>query len=283
MIAARKPQRKRDLRFLPLLLAKIMIGDGVLWCIGKDKLFADFFTIDKIVYNVQHIMRSQYPPLDDARRSFLESHKKVILVAFGQHTVAFGQDIHMILQNLLKLMEQGHIDGIMWARLSQEQLPVTIIQTSSRTYSSQDIVNHPDIHLMAWAPQYAILQHPSTCFFISHGGVGSLHEALYSGVRLFVYTFFGDQRANTKGIELIGVGKQIETDFLKYDTADYQEVYTKFYAVAVDPDNKIKDAIKRYSAANQVMALNAIVRVLMSWKKVFLQVIKRENCIIDLM
>lgn len=58
-------------------------------------------------------------------------------------------------------------------------------------------------------------------FFISHGGIGSLHEFLYNGVRLFLFPFFGDQVVNAIAVERTGIGSYMGTSNLKYDTKDY--------------------------------------------------------------
>lgn len=68
------------------------------------KLISNVFGIEisrklsPLVHMVGHIMRGSYPLLDSATRKFLDSHKKVTFVAFGQHAVASDQDIHMIMQ-----------------------------------------------------------------------------------------------------------------------------------------------------------------------------------------
>jgi hypothetical protein len=216
--------------------------------------------LSPLFHMVGPIMRGNYPALDSATRDFLDSHKRIVLVAFGQHAMASDQDVHMLMQTLLRLMKEGHIDGVIWARLNHDQIPTKSIKTPNQRYSHQDIINHPNIYLIPWAPQYAILQHPSTSFFISHGGVGSMHESLYSGVRLFVYPFFGDQPGNARAVERAGIGKYMNTINMKYDTACYNSLYEKLYAVAADPQHKIQDTVDRYRAYIQVMANNAITR-----------------------
>lgn len=167
----------------------------------------------------------------------------------------------MIIQPIQTLKEEGHIDGIIWDCLSEEQLPNKVIKTAKgQTFSQQDIVNHPDIYTIGWAPQFAILQHPSTTLFFGHGGTGSIHEALFSGVRLFIYPFFGDQPGNAKTIERIGIGKSFDTNTLKYNRACYQSFYYKLQAIAADPQHQIEDAVNQYSAYVQVMSVNAISR-----------------------
>lgn len=90
--------------------------------------------------------------------------------------------------------------------------------------------------------------------------MGSMHEALYSGIRLFIYPFFGDQLGNARAIECIGIGKFIDTANAKYDAAYYDLFYKKIREVTADPGNKIQDTVDRYSTYVQIMAMNAITR-----------------------
>lgn len=212
-----------------------------------------------LMHMIGPILRNSYPALDPNSLEFLNSHTSIAYVAFGQHATPSDQDVKMILQSLLKLFEQKIIDGVIWARLSESQIP-QFVQTNNRKYSFYDIFNHKDVLLPSWAPQFAILEHPSTLFFISHGGVGSMHESLFNGKRLFIYPMFGDQPGNARAIERIGVGKQIDTLNLKYDLKDYDRFYAKLYTVAADPQNKIQDTVNRYKTYAQVSASNAVTR-----------------------
>lgn len=204
-----------------------------------------------LVHMIKPIMQSSCPPLDADSADFLNSHKNIIYIAFDQNAAPTNKDVQMVMQSLLILLEQGCIDGIIWARFNINQLPETI-KTLDMEYTDKDIINHKDIFFIKWAPQYAILAHPSTSFFISHGGAASMHEALYNRVRLLVYPFYGDQPANARAIERIGIGRRINTMHLNYDSNDYKVFRETLYEVAVDPQNKIQDAIHRFSALNSM-------------------------------
>lgn len=204
-----------------------------------------------LFHMVGPVIKSSYPSLNNASSVFLNGHEKVAYIAFGQHVNPSDQDIKMLMESLLILLDQGHIDGILWARLNNNQLPDRL---------RQDVDTHPHILLMKWAPQFAILEHSSTAFFITHGGVGSLHEALYNGVRLLVYPFFGDQPTNARAIERVGVGKYIDLLSPTFDDKLYQSFYDKLYTVAADPDNEIQKVVDRYSAYVQVAASNSVKR-----------------------
>lgn len=212
-----------------------------------------------LVHMIGPVMRADYPALDTTTLDFLSCHNSVAYIAFGQHAIPSNNDVQMIMQILISFLELNIIDGIIWAHLNKDQLP-SHIKTPTNIYSSFNISHHQHIYLPTWAPQFAILQHLSTSFFISHGGVGSLHEALYSRKRLFIYPFFGDQPTNAKSIERTGLGKYFDATDLSYTYKDYQRFYEKLYTVAVDPQHKIQDRVNRYSAYVQVSSENAVAR-----------------------
>lgn len=215
-----------------------------------------------LVHMMGPIMHKSYSPLDANTESFLNSRKQVAFIAFGQHAKPTSEDLKMIIYGLLRLLESGHIDGVIWAGLNKSRLTSSNIQTPyiNGTYSYQDLINHPDLYLADWVPQFAVLQHPSVSFFITHGGVGSLHEAFYSGKRVFIFPFFGDQHPNGESIEHYGFGKHFDTLDMKYDTACYESFYDSLYQITVDPDNTIQDNVNRYSAYVQIRANNAVSR-----------------------
>ncbi|KAG0929367.1 hypothetical protein G6F31_017374 [Rhizopus arrhizus] len=81
-------------------------------------------------------------------------------------------------------METDDIDGILWSVRDMEHLfPETLQTRSGRVYPIRDLFDKKegqDILFLEWAPQVAILHHPSTQLFLTHGGIGSVYEALYN-------------------------------------------------------------------------------------------------------
>ncbi|KAI9339248.1 hypothetical protein BD770DRAFT_448208 [Pilaira anomala] len=213
-----------------------------------------------LTHMIGPILQNSYPTLDPGTREFLDNHKRVVYIAFGQHAVPKDQDIDMFFPTLLRLLEQGVIDGVIWASLDKGRIPEKVKTINNREYSCQDIFEHKDFFFPGWAAQFAIFQHPSTLFFVSHGGVGSLHESLFNGKRLFVYPMFGDQPGNAWAVERIGIGKYIDPIHLKFNTKDYEMFYHKLYDVATDPGNKIQETVDRYKRYVQVSTNNAIIR-----------------------
>lgn len=212
-----------------------------------------------MVQMIGPVMPKSFPSLDDETLGFLNSHSRICYIGFGQFALASPQHSEFILRALLTLKQQGHVDGIIWGRVAIEQLPSSI-QVGNETWTKEDLLGHPDIRFMDWAPQFGILQHPSTSFFISHGGVGSMHESLFNGVRIFAFPFFGDQPGNARAIERTGIGRYVDKDFMKFDEAGYKQLYEKMYQVAVDPTGEIQANVDRYSVHVQINAANSIDR-----------------------
>lgn len=203
------------------------------------------------------VLRKSYPAIDPITKDFLDAHKKVVYVAFGQNVVANTEDIKLIMHGLLRLLEDDIIDGVVWSRFKKDNF-TSVIQTPKQSYSYAKITDHPDIHLIDFAPQFGILQHPSIEFFVSHGGVTSLHESLYSRVRLFIFPFFGDQNGNARSAKHIGIADYFDALNIKYDTASYNLFYDRLKNVAVDKNGAIQEKVDRYSSYIQIAATSSV-------------------------
>lgn len=60
---------------------------------------------------------------------------------------------------------------------------------------------HKHIKLAKWWPQPHLLSQPEMRLFVSHGGKGSLSEALYYGVPMLGLPLLGDQRVNLRKMQ----------------------------------------------------------------------------------
>jgi hypothetical protein len=219
--------------------------------------------MSQLINMVGPILRTKYPNMNGETAKFLSLHNRTLYVAFGQHTTPSTEDLHLILYNLLRLKEEGYINGIIWARLDPNALPhkLEIATTNSKfTISKSDLLNSPDFLILNWASQYAILQHPSTVLFVGHGGIGSIHESLYSRVPLFIYSFFGDQPYNGHMIQKLGVGEQIDTIQMKFTQQNYKIMYERLQTVLLDRDGGIAKAVDKFSNYLQIKSQNSIQR-----------------------
>lgn len=203
-----------------------------------------------LVELVGPITTMKAPALTLDLAQFMKSHSKVAYVAFGQHVVVSPRDIELLLTGLLEAYEAKELDGVIWAtRGLEDEFPNTLTTASNTTYDIQSFFqdnNNKDVNFINWAPQIAILNHPSTSMFITHGGAGSLYESLNAGVPVVVFPFFGDQPAAAKNAEKNGFGKRLEY-------TEPQERATEIIrTVARDQGNHFRENVKRFQALVQL-------------------------------
>lgn len=203
------------------------------------------------------IIPTTYSLLNDDLQQFLESHQRVVYVAFGQLAIPSPKTIELILTGLLENMELGLIDGFIWATVhAAGNFPPTITTLSGITYDIAAMLNnaHEHAHLVKWAPQTAVLLHPSTVVFVSHGGLGSWHESMYAGVPMILVPFFADQPGNALLIERQGLGGILKKD------ATLEEAVKLFKNITGDKDREIKGNVKRMQALTQIHSKHGTVR-----------------------
>lgn len=206
--------------------------------------------VGPLVEYIGPIIPRNYPKLDSQTERFLNSRSKVVYVAFGQHAMATASDGRLVLTALIEALESKQIDGVLWATRDTSGLfPSYITSSSNTTYDISELADpekSSDIKFVEWAPQMAILQHPSTRFFITHGGLGSIYETMYAGKPALVYPFFLDQPSNADNVEKSGIG-------LRLERGSSQEVANKIVArMAVDENRTIQSNTDRFKAYIQI-------------------------------
>ncbi|KAI8066779.1 hypothetical protein BC940DRAFT_333788 [Gongronella butleri] len=166
-----------------------------------------------LVEFVGPIMPRTYTSLSAPYDTFLAEHVRVMYVAFGQRAIPSLVDRQLLWTALMTLLETGTIDGLVWVDAHFDEMPATFaVKTANRTYTRADIAANPDILISVWAPQMAILRHASTAAFLTHGGTGSLQEALYALKPMAVFPFFGDQMGLARNVEYQGCGVFLDRD-----------------------------------------------------------------------
>ncbi|KAI8342883.1 hypothetical protein EDC96DRAFT_578480 [Choanephora cucurbitarum] len=210
-----------------------------------------------LVEQVGPIMPKHYNPLTESLKAYLDAHERIAYVAFGQMATPCKADIKLILTCLLESIERGFLDGFIWATVHARDLfPETITTSSGNVYHVESMSNGTDSNarLVSWAPQTAILMHPSTHLFVSHGGLGSWYESMYAGKRMIMFPFFGDQPSNSIIVEQSGLGA-----ILKYDDS-YEKALDVFKRVALDEDGEISGNVKRTQALVQIRSERSVIR-----------------------
>ncbi|KAG0170805.1 hypothetical protein DFQ28_011323 [Apophysomyces sp. BC1034] len=213
--------------------------------------------VGPLVEYVGPIIPRTYQPLTEDLKQYLDAHSRVAYIAFGQHASAKADSLTKILTALLENIEQGNLDGFLWATvLSTENFPETVTTSSKKTYVVADMFNNAELHarMVKWAPQYAVLHHPSTVMFVSHGGAGSIYESLFAGKRLVIFPFFGDQPGNAWSIERNQLGGRFNKNTPQHEMT---QVIRK---VALDEDGQIQSNVQRYKALVQIRSRNGILR-----------------------
>lgn len=223
------------------------------------KLVNNFYGItpprrsNPLVEHVGVIIPKTYTPLNDDLKEYLGDYKRVIYVAFGQHARATLQANGHILSSLLEVLESGEVDGILWSTFSPvDHFPPKVTTSSNNTYLVQDLFErkYPHIRFEKWVPQTAVLLHPSTHLFVSHGGLGSVSESLYAGKRMALFPFFGDQPGNAKTMKRASLGDIIRLDATVSENADMMR------ELVVDKNGEIAESLKRMQAIVQIRARN---------------------------
>lgn len=210
-----------------------------------------------LVEMVGPIIPLAHVPLTPELKQFLETHSRIIYLGFGQHVVPTARDLEMILTAVMENIENGIYDGFLWAaRLKNSGFPESVTTRAGNTYNVNDMFAHvhPHTHFIDWAPQTAILMHPNVSVFLTHGGAGSFYEGLYSGKRLVVFPFFGDQYTNAFNIERNKLG-----DFLRHET-DQAEANALLERVGRDVDGIYQKNVNRYKALVQIHSRHGITR-----------------------
>ncbi|KAK4173154.1 putative glycosyltransferase [Triangularia setosa] len=192
------------------------------------------------------ILSEEYPGLEELRE-FYERDKKqrVVYVCFGTHIALSTEQVRMFMGALGDLLEERLVDGVIWTvgKKQEEKFRPFLNEwtTGAREPVGRLLENaNDDWFFTPFAPQRAILDHPGTILFVTHGGGSSVNEALYHGVRMLALGFFFDQLLNGLRIVEAGVG-------LALDKATFtrEEIYAKSRQVLLDEDSSFSRNVER--------------------------------------
>ncbi|XP_062536187.1 UDP-glycosyltransferase UGT5-like [Armigeres subalbatus] len=138
-----------------------------------------------------HVGRQEkVPPV--VKQFIARANKGVVLLSFGTNVASemLGDKTN---EDIFKVFRSLPDYGFIWKHGSPEKLGVI----------------PPNVLVMKWVPQAAILAHSRTKLLISHGGLLSLQEASWHGVPVVAVPFFVDQYSNAEKLVKAGVGVQL--------------------------------------------------------------------------
>jgi UDP:flavonoid glycosyltransferase YjiC (YdhE family) len=191
--------------------------------------------ISSHIHLVGPVISTKYTPLDASLKEFLDTRERVLYVAFGSMIRIIPELTVDLLQHFQQLVNEKIVDGIIWSGLNHtnfDSLPKSY-KVEGVKYLTQDITSekHAAIKMIKWSPQQAVLNHPSTKLFLSHGGLDSVYEALDAGVPLIILPFFGDQPRNAMLIKEHNAG-----DYIEWPAMTSSLIQSKFKTL-LNPEN----------------------------------------------
>ncbi|KAJ1531785.1 hypothetical protein ONE63_000441 [Megalurothrips usitatus] len=68
----------------------------------------------------------------------------------------------------------------------------------------------PNVRIGKWLPQLAVINHPKTVLFMTHGGLMGTMEALFAGVPMLGIPLFADQGSNTELYRALGIAQRLD-------------------------------------------------------------------------
>ncbi|CAG8716592.1 14163_t:CDS:2, partial [Cetraspora pellucida] len=163
------------------------------------------------------ILPDTFPGLTPVIDSFLSTHPRTIYFALGTNAIIPPQKAIIILKSFLKLINENVIDGLIWSYGKTDISKFPQLTNSSIPLSTILNNEHPHIHISESSPQFAILSHENTKVFLSHGGVASCHESMYTATPMLVLPIFGDQPRNAEKLEFAGIALKLSKMNLKVD------------------------------------------------------------------
>ncbi|KAI9266801.1 hypothetical protein BDA99DRAFT_536209 [Phascolomyces articulosus] len=234
-----------------------------------------------LVEMIGPIFNSHYDPLSPDIQEFLDIHQRVVFVALKQHQedasrtmTTKSQDLMMerIFLELLHMQEIGFIDGLIWdiGKSSHHHMLLSDASSSFVTRSGSKFnvtglwqQHYPHVRLLAQAPQFSILKHPSTITFVSHGESISLFESLYAGKRTVIMPFFKNhQSGNAIHFESRRLGSYLRMYQHQRNSVSIgnKDEFEPLQRVIQDKDGGIQRNVDRYQTLIQIHAKHGIVK-----------------------
>ncbi|CAG8780295.1 10944_t:CDS:2, partial [Racocetra persica] len=223
------------------------------------------------------ILPDTFPYLSPDLELFLSNHPRTMYVAFGTYVYTTSENYATILQSALELINRNILDGMIWATVTfnESELPSTFNISTGDVISTSNFLNnlHPHIYITKFAPQFAILSHENTKVFLSHGGVGSSHESMYTAVPMLVLPIAFDQPGNAERLEHTGMALTLSKLDLKVD-----DIISKIIRLVNDESFKINakkmQVMAKYNSKRKYRGAD-LIEIMMNLAK--FEGVKNEN------
>jgi UDP:flavonoid glycosyltransferase YjiC (YdhE family) len=142
-----------------------------------------------------HYVEPSLRPLDEERPSDFESLDSIVLISFGSQSIRYR-----------RMPEQFRLMAELAGRLPMLQFVLTTGITTSSILGDSGVMPH-NLFVYDKVPQRILLD--KTKVFITHGGLGSIKEAIMAGVPMVVLPASHDQPFNAMRIRFHGLGEAV--------------------------------------------------------------------------
>ncbi|KAH9897329.1 putative UDP-glucoronosyl and UDP-glucosyl transferase [Xylariomycetidae sp. FL2044] len=192
------------------------------------------------------VLADEYPPLPSDYSRFLDGHSSTIYIALGTHVILPEADVMKLFSGLVYALDAGYINGVIWSvsKTPRKEFnrALGLQRANGESITLGDIVDgkHPDFLVPLFAPQRAILDHPSTALYLTHGGGSSAQEALFHGVRVLTLGIYFDQLSNSAKLRMAGVGLSLD----KF-TFTAEEISVKIGELVRDETGVVAQSVER--------------------------------------
>ncbi|KAJ3344137.1 hypothetical protein HDU83_005387 [Entophlyctis luteolus] len=123
---------------------------------------------------------------------------RVVYIAFGSVASSFEAIAGRLFDAMDVILSQNDDVVVLWS--CRDSFCASVVQNHVAPK------NFERVYVRKWVDQRAVLHHPATKLFISHGGLSSSLESIYAGVPLIVVPLFGDQPINGVYVQDAGLG-----------------------------------------------------------------------------
>jgi UDP:flavonoid glycosyltransferase YjiC (YdhE family) len=192
------------------------------------------------------ILSDTYAPLENPLLEFLDSRKHIIYISFGTHVCLPAEDLDKIICAMIKCIAGGHLDGVVWSLAARPRASLETLRSAYLSHGTSDpriaILDNtnPHFHITNFAPQRAVLEHPHTRIFVTHGGGSSANETVFHGVPVVAIGYFFDQLCNAVRLRDAGVGVCLDKT-----TFTAQDLYDAVVALTADVSGSFARNVRR--------------------------------------
>ena len=169
-----------------------------------------------LIAPVGPILSDHYTPLTSDFSAFLATHDRTLFVSLGTHILLTPESLHLLLTALLSALDANLLNGIIWSlpkrAIAAFDTSLSYPRSDGSLTTATSILDDldPQVLIVPFAPQRALLDHPHTVLFLTHGGGSSANEALYHGCPVLSIGYFFDQLANSARLAAAGVGLSLD-------------------------------------------------------------------------